>query len=191
MKTRLLLLALMLPVPVLAQQNPGFGPMRWDYVSASLAVPELDELGLEITGSTAVTERIVVFGGYQDFAPDGRVDRETLKIGVGHLWNVRQNVEVMASVSYADNEVELPRRTLDEEGLIFAGEIRGWLTARFELSGTVMLDNSIGSNTDTVLELGGQFFEGRNHSYGGRVRVDEDDTMLFLGARFYFGASRR
>jgi len=133
----------------------------------------------------------VVFGVYQDFAPDSRIDRETLQIGVGHLWRLRQNLEVLASVSYADNDIEAPRRNIDEEGLILAGRIRGWLTARFELNGAVMLDNSIGSSTETILEFGGQFFEGRNHSYGGRIRVDENDTTLFLGARFYFGASRR
>lgn len=191
MRNRLLLLIMLLPLPALAQQAQGFGPMRWDYVAANLAVPALDDLGLELKGSTAVTDQLVVFGSYRSFAPDSRVDRTTLQIGVGHLWNVRQNVEVLASVSYADNEVDLPQRTVDEEGLILSGEIRGWVTARFELSGTVMLDNSVGSSTETVLELGGQFSRVSNRSLGGRIRVDEDDTTLFLGARFYFGASRR
>jgi hypothetical protein len=191
MKYRSLLLALVLPVPALAQQGAGFGPLRWDYVATSVIVPDLDDLGFELEGSTAVTERLVVFGAYRDFAPDGRVDRETLQIGVGHLWNVRQNVEVLASVSYADNEIDQPHGSIDEEGAILSGEIRGWATARFELSGKVLLDNSTGSSTDTILEFGGQFFRDRNRSFGGRIRADEEDTMLFLGARFYFGASRR
>jgi len=58
-------------------------------------------------------------------------------------------------------------------------------------AGAVMLDNSTGSSTDTILELGGEFFRVRNRSLGGRIRADENDTTLFLGARFYFGASRR
>jgi hypothetical protein len=191
MKYRSLLFALLLPLPARAQSGAGFGPLGWDYVAASVIVPDLDDLGFELEGSTAVTRKLVVFGGYRSFAADSRIDRTTLQIGVGHLWNARQNIEVLASVSYADNEIDLPLRSIDEEGVILAGEIRGWATARFELSGTVMLDNSVGSSTETILEFGGQFFRDRNRSLGGRIRADEDDTTLFLGARFYFGASRR
>jgi hypothetical protein len=191
MKYRSVLFALLLPLPALAQSGAGFGPLGWDYVAASVIVPDLDDLGFELEGSTAVTRKLVVFGGYRSFAADSRIDRTTLQIGVGHLWNARQNIEVLASVSYADNEIDLPLRSIDEEGVILAGEIRGWAAARFQLSGTVMLDNSVGSSTETIVEFGGQFFRDRNRSLGGRIRADEDDTTLFLGARFYFGASRR
>jgi hypothetical protein len=191
MKYRLLIPALLLPLTAFGQPGPGFGALRWDYVGASIAVPELDELGIEVEGSTAVTERLVVFGSYRDFKPDGRYGRETLQIGVGYLWDLRPNLDFLLSASYGDNDIERPGPDRGEEGLILAGHFRGWLTARFELNGAVMLDNSIGSNTDTILELGGQYHDRANLSYGGRVRVDENDTAIFLGVRFYFGASRR
>ena len=191
MRARLPILILLLPFPALAQQPQRADAIRWDYVAANLAVPDLDDLGVELEGSTAVTERLVVFGNYRSFAPDSRVDRTSLQIGVGRLWNIRPRVELLASASYADNEIDLPHRTIDEEGLILSGEVRGWVSPRFELSGAVMLDNSVSSSTETVLELGGQYFRVSNRSLGGRIRVDEDDTTLFLGAQFYFGASRR
>jgi hypothetical protein len=97
----------------------------------------------------------------------------------------------MASLSYGDNEFRRRGRDTDEDGLILGGHIRGWLTQRLELNGTVWLDDSTGSGTETVLEFGGQFFHETNWSYGGRLRIDDNDSVLFLGVRFYFGASRR
>ncbi|MDX1563466.1 MAG: hypothetical protein R3305_11095 [Gammaproteobacteria bacterium] len=175
--------------PAFAQ---GFGPLRYDFVAAGLVMTELDSLGIELEGSTAVTDNIVVSGRYQDFEPNDNVDRETFRIGAGYRWDIRPNVDVLASIFYADNDVDrLGRGTVDDEGIILSGEIRGWLTSRIELHGAVSLDNSVGSSTDTVVEFGGQYFGNRNRSFGGRLRTDEDDTVLILGARFYFGASRR
>ncbi len=188
MRHCLLLLAALLPLPALGQ---GFGPVRWDYVAANLALPEIDEIGLEIEGSTAVTRNLVVFGGYREFDPRRRTERTTLSIGVGRRFAIRPNVDVMASAAYADNDLDTRGRDTEEEGVILGGHVRGWLTPRFELNGAVLLDNSTGSSTDMVLEAGGQYFRGRNWSYGGRLRVDEDEDALFLGIRFYFGASRR
>jgi hypothetical protein len=184
----LLLLVIVLPSAAFAQ---GFGPIRWDYVAANLIASELDDIGIELEGSTAVTRNLVVFGSYRDYEPDGRIDRETLQIGVGHRWNARPNLDFLLSLSYADNEIDRRMRNSDEEGLILGAHLRGWLSQRFELSGAVLLDNSIGSSTDVVIELGAQFFSGPNVSFGGRIRADEHDEVLAGGIRFYFGASRR
>jgi len=188
MRARILLLIALLPATTLAQ---GFGPLRWDYVAGSLIASDLDDLGFEIEGSTAVTRNLVVFGSYRDFRPTERTDRETLQIGVGQRWNIRPNIDVMASLSYADSEIERRGRVRDEEGLVLGGHVRGWLSRRVELSGAVLLDNSLGSSTEVVLEFGGQFFRGRNLSYGGRIRAEEDDEVVAAGVRFYFGASQR
>jgi len=190
MKQCLVLLVAIFPTAALSQNN--FGPLRYDYVSASLVVPELDELGIEIGGSTAVTEEFIVFGRYRDFEPGNRVEIESLQIGVGHIWNIRPSIDFVATLSYADNEIDPPGlSSIDEEGLIVGAHVLGWATGKIELGASVMLDNSTGSSTDTVLELGAQYFQGANWSYGGRVRNDDDDTTLFLGVRLYFGASRR
>jgi hypothetical protein len=188
MRRLLLLLAATLPVSGFGQ---GFGPLRWDYVSGNLMAADLDDIGYEIEGSTAVTDRLVVFGGYRDFKPGKRTDRQTVQIGVGHRWNIRPNIDFMASLSYADNEIDNSGRNNTEKGLILGGVLRGWLTQRIELSGAILLDDSLGSGTDVVLEFGGQFFRNRNVSYGGRIRADEHDETLAAGVRFYFGASRR
>jgi hypothetical protein len=187
-KLRLLLLSLATPACAFGQ---GFGPLRWDYVAAGVIAAELDRIGYEIEGSIAVTPDIIVAGGYRDFDPGERIDRRTAHIGVGYRWNLRPNLDILASISYADNEIDNPAQTVDEEGLVLGGQIRGWLTRRIELSGAVLLDNSLGSSTEVVVEFGGQFHRGRNLSFGARVRAEEGDEVVIGGVRFYFGASRR
>ena len=190
MKRCCVLLAAIVPATALAQTD--FGPLRYDYVAATLAVPEVDEIGIEIDGSTAVTEDLVVFGRYRDFTPDTGIDQQSLQIGVGYVWKINPSLDFIPSLSYADNDIDLRGlRLADEEGLILGGHVRGWMTGRVELGGSVLLDNSKGSSTDTVIEFGLQYFRRANWSVGGRIRDDDDATTVFLGARFYFGASRR
>jgi hypothetical protein len=188
MRFCLLILASSLPLAAAAQ---GFGAVRWDYVAASVVAPEMDEFGYELKGSTAVTDNLVVFGSFLDFEPNEDVDRKLLAIGVGRRWNVRPNIDIMASASFGDNELVERGIEVEEDGVIVSFDVRGWATARIELNGAVLLDNSAGSNTEVVMEVGAEFDGRRNVSYGGRIRNDESDTTLIAGLRFYFGASSR
>lgn len=190
MKRCLLSIALVLPSAAYSQDQPI--PLRYDYVGASLAFPELDEIGIWLEGSTTVARDLVVFGQYFNYDPNDRFKQSTLQIGVGHIWPLRANIDFIASISYSANDIDTPGRgEIEEEGVVFGGQLRGWATDRLELSGGLMLDNSLGSSTDTVVELGVQYLTEDRLSYGGRIRIDEDDSTVSMGLRFYFGASRR
>jgi hypothetical protein len=185
-----LVAAALVPVAAFCQDPPI--PLRYDYVGANLAVPDVDELGVDLEGSTAVARELIVFGRYLNYEPRNRVDLTSLQIGVGKVWNVRRNVDFIASLSYASNQIDTPAGpSRENEGLIVGGQLRGWATNRIELSGAVMLDHSKSSSTDTVVELGVQYLTKPQLSYGGNIRVDEDDSTVSGGLRFYFGASRQ
>jgi hypothetical protein len=191
-------LSIMLLVTVLARpaqaQAPaqGYGPLRYDYLMANLILTDIDEIGIELHGQTAATDHFIVSGAYQDWEPTDTVKRETLRIGVGYRFDVRPNLDFIASAHYADNKIDIGSQTnIDEKGMILSALFVGWLTPRFELSGEVMLDGSTGSSTETILELGLQYMRYRDVSFGGRLRIGEDDEALVIGARWYFGASRR
>ena len=188
MKLCFLLIASVMPLSAAAQ---GFGAVRWDYVAASVVAAETDEIGYELRGGTAVTERLVVFGQWLDFEPNEDIDRQLFAIGVGHRWNVRPNMDVMLSASYGGNDLVERGIEVEEEGVIVGFDVRGWASARVELNGAVLADNSMGSNTEVVVEAGAEFFGRRNLSFGGRIRNDESDTTVIAGIRFYFGASSR
>ena len=188
---RCLLLAV-LAVPTVAFSQEPAAQLRYDYVSANLAVPDVHEIGYALDGSTTVADRLIVFGHYYSFEPRNDIDYQSFQIGVGRIWHVRRNLDFVGSLAYADNEIDTPaRRGVGHEGLILGGALRGWLTRRIELSGAAMLNDSRGSGTDTVFEVGMQYVTNDRLSYGGRIQADEDDNTVFVGLRFYFGASRR
>jgi len=190
MKRILFVIAALMPVAGFSQDAAV--PLRYDYVGGSLLVPALDEIGFALEGSTAVTRNLIVFGQYLNYEPNNQIDLTTLQIGVGRVWNFRRNVDFVASVSYSSNNIDTRRRSeFEEEGIVIGGRLKGWATDRIELSGATFFDRSRGSNTDTVVELGVQYFTEPRLSYGGKLRVDENDSSVSLGVRFYFGASRR
>lgn len=186
----LLVAATLLPVVAFCQDPPN--PLRYDYVGANLALPDLNEPGVDLEASTIVARDLIVFGRYLNYEPRDRFDIATLQIGVGKVWNIRRNVDFIAHVSYATNEIDTPvRQDFENEGVIVGGQLRGWATNRIELSGAVMLDHSKSSSTDTVVEIGVQYLRTPQISYGGNIRTDEDNTTVSAGLRFYFGASRQ
>jgi len=186
----LLVAAALLPVAAFCQEPPI--PLRYDYVGANLAVPALNKLGVDLEGSTTVSRNLIVFGRYLNYEPRNRADIKSLQIGVGRVWSVRRNVDFVASLSYAKNDINNPSPSnSDNKGVIAAAQLRGWATSRIELSGALMLDNSKSSSHDTVVELGVQYLTKPQLSYGGHIRIDEDDTTVSGGLRFYFGESRQ
>lgn len=192
LSSRVSTLVALVTLPAGGALAQGFGPLPYDYVYAGLAATELDSIGLEIGVSFEVADQVIVFGGLENLELGNNVDRDTLRVGGGYRWPVRPNMDFIAKLAYADNEIDLPGRAqFDDDGLILSGELRGWISQRLELSGELLLDDSIGSDIDTALEFGAQQHRRGNLSLGGRIRIDEDDTTLLLGARFYFGASNR
>jgi hypothetical protein len=166
--------------------------LPYDYVFSNYAMTELDSGGIEIGGSIEVASRIHVFGAYQDWESDDAFDRTAFHIGGGYHWTLSPRTDLVAKLAYADTELAFSNQSSDltGEGLILSGEIRAWVGQRVELSGEVLFDDSL-DDLETVLELGAQLHRSSTLSFGGRVRIDEEDTTLLLGARFYFGPSAR
>jgi hypothetical protein len=170
-----------------AQQEQNDKPSSYDFAFGSLALTELDSLGLEIGGSFSLARQVYLFGSYQDWEVGEVVDRSILRIGGGYYWDISENLDLDVGAALADSELDRPGfNDLDDDGLILHAGLRGWASPVVELSSFIFLDDSLGSDSETVLELGGQYFTRNDFSFGGRVRIDEDDTTLFFGVRFYF-----
>lgn len=162
-------------------------PSSYDFVFGSLALSELDAGGVEVGGSFSLAPQVYLFGSFQDWEVNEVVDRTILRVGGGYYWNISENLDLDVGAAFADSEIDRPGpNDVDDDGLILHAGLRGWITPNVELSSFLFLDDSLGSDTDTVIELGGQYFTRNDLSIGGRVRVDEDDTVLFFGVRFYF-----
>ena len=172
-------------------QQADYGPLPYDYAVINYMMTELDSGGVELAGSYEVANRVVVFADYQN-SEIGRTDRERLRLGGGYRWDLKPNVDLIAKLAYADNEIDPPGPgRFDDDGFMLGGEVRAWLSRDFEVGGELMLDDSIGSSTETVVGIGSQYYFGDNLSAGARLRIDDADTTVFIGVRFHFGDSRR
>jgi hypothetical protein len=190
MTVRLAVLATALAAASATAQEQATRPLPYDYVLANYALSELDSGGIEIGGSIEVARRIHVFGAYQDWEVDDVFDRAAFHVGAGYQWSLSPKTDFVAKLAFADTEIDPSGAPADlgDEGLILSGEIRSWVGQRLELSGELFLDDSL-DDIETVLELGGQYHRKNTLSFGGRVRIDEEDATLLIGARFYFGPS--
>lgn len=173
-------------------QAPADRPLSYDYAHGALAITSLDNGGLEGGGSFTVARNLHVFASYQDWELNSNVDRSILQIGAGYHWDISNNLDLVVALAYADSKLDTPGPgNIDDNGAILSAGLRGWITNTVELSGTIFIDDSLGSSSDTVVELGGEYHTSNQFSLGGRVRVDEDQTTLFVGGRFYFGGNQR
>jgi hypothetical protein len=181
-------LAFLLTTSTAFAQGTTDRPLSYDYVFSSLALTELDAGGLEIGGSFSLAPNVHAFASYQDWELNQNVDRSILQVGVSYHWDLSANLDLVASVAFADSELDFPGPSkIDDDGLILGFGLRHWLSDSVEAYADILLDDSLGRNVDSVLRLGGEYHINPQFSIGGRVRVDEDETTLFLGGRFYFG----
>ena len=160
----------------------------YDYAFGSLALSELDSGGFEGGAWVTLAPNFHVFASYQDWEIDNNTDRSILQIGAGYHWDIAPNLDLVVSLAFADSELDTPDPgEIDDDGPIFGAGLRGWLSNEVEYSAEILLDDSLGSDVDSVLQLGGEYHLNPQFSLGGRVRIDEEDTAFFFGGRFYFG----
>ncbi len=163
-------------------------PLSYDYLSGGLALTELDAGGLEIGGSFSLSPNVHAFASYQDWEQNQNIDRSILQLGAGYHWDLSPNLDLVATIAYADSELDFPGPgKVDDDGLILGVGLRHWLSDLVETYADFLLDDSLDRNVDSVLRFGGEYHINPQFSIGGRVRIDEDEATVFFGGRFYFG----
>jgi hypothetical protein len=168
-------------------------PFPYTFAYVNYAMTDVSSNGFEIGGSIEVTDEIHAFLAYQDWEFSNNFDRRTWQLGAGYRWALSPNADVIAHAAWGDTRIRRPGPppNIDNSGLIIGGTIRGRAAENLELVGSILLDNSVRSGVDAVLEFGGQYYFNSAFSLGGRIRLDEDDSTLFLGGRYHFGGGLR
>ncbi len=174
-------------------QQPDYGPLSYNHAYANFALSDVSSSGFELGASVDIIDRLHAFASWQEWDFGNNFTRRTMQLGAGYRWGLAPSTDVIAHVAYADSRLRRPGppSTISNDGLIFGGTLRAWVTRNAELSGSVMLDSSLRSGTDAVLEFGGQYYLSDAFSVGGRLRLDEDDSIVFLGGRYHFGSLTR
>jgi hypothetical protein len=179
--------AMMTASVALGQDTQTYRNFPYDYVEANYVNTELDAGGLEVAGSLELRPDVRVSASYIDQSFGGGVDRTGLKVGAGYHWELQPKLDMLIELAYGSTHTDRRNQANSrDDGFILGARLRGWMSRDVELNGAVLLDDSTGAGNNLALEFGGQYYPGDNFSVGGRLRTDDDATVLFLGVRFYF-----
>ncbi|MBX5463682.1 MAG: outer membrane beta-barrel protein [Steroidobacteraceae bacterium] len=168
--------------------------LSYSYVELNYLNTELDDLDVEgdgfgVAGSLAFTPNLHGFASYgtqdvDDF--DGDVDQ--IELGIGGNWPVSDKLDVIATVSYVDLELDGPGNfDLDDNGFALGGALRGRVTDVLELRGGIKYMELDELGDDTSLNLGARYYVTPMFALGADVSFSDDVTTWVLGARLDFG----
>lgn len=140
--------------------------------------------GFELNGSYRVSGNWLVVGGITSLDFNNNVESTTLEVGGGYVWPYRDTWDFVANARVVRVDVDTPGGGGDDTGIGLLGGIRGLITPSFEVRGAVNHINL--DNSDTYLELAGDYYFTPNFVAGLSVELAGDVDALTLGARWYF-----
>lgn len=149
---------------------------------------DIDGDGYEIRGSFEVGDSWFVAASYGTLDFDLGVDLDQLSIGGGFYMVLSERVDFFASLSYIDAEVSASGLgSVDEDGYGVAAGIRGMVTDRFEVNGS-LLYTDLGDGADgTAVAAEALYSFSDAFALGFNIETDDDVTIFGIAGRFYFG----
>jgi hypothetical protein len=136
--------------------------------------------GIEFGGSYRINEKFYGLASFQDLdVGPGNGSREFLEIGGGYIYP-HKKVDMALEFSLIDADFG----GNSENGFSLAAGGRSYLSPEFEVRAYVKHIDV--NNSDTFIELGGDYFLGTNISIGFTLEVSSDLDALTFGGRYYF-----
>lgn len=140
--------------------------------------------GFRLNGSYQFSGNWLVVGGISRFGFDNNVDSTTVEVGAGYVWPYRNTWDFVANARIVRTDVDTPLGSGDDTGIGLLGGVRGLIAPNFEVRGAVNHINF--DNSDTYLELAGDYYFTPNVSAGLSLEFAGDTDALTIGARWLF-----
>ena len=135
--------------------------------------------GIEIGGSYRLNQDIYLLASYQDL-DIGPFSLEYLEFGGGYII---PNKKIDFAAEFSLISVDINGNS--ESGYSLSGGGRSYLSPEFEARVFARRIDD-GNNSDTFIELGGDYFLSPDLSIGVTLEVASDSDALTFGARLYF-----
>lgn len=190
MKARKLLVAgALMPIAALAQE----GRLDYTYVEAAYVDTErdagpfdVDGDGLALKGSLSITDTVFVFADYNSYDYDFGLDATGYELGAGMRWGLKPELDLTADVAYVHAEVDLPGGgDFDDDGLGLGVGLRSRVHDQIEVQGGIRYVDL--DDSDTFLTLGGRYYFTETVAVGLGLELNDDDTSWRLSIRAEFG----
>ena len=183
MKTLILLSGLLLQGTAFAQQPPA----DLDYSYLELRFVDVDSNGgdgIRFNASYDLGNNWQIVGGITSLDFNNNVDSTTFELGAGYVWHYSVDFDFFSTLRYVNAEIDNPVQSVDDDGLAFSAGTRGLLTPEFEIRGAV--NHVTVGNSDTYLELAGDYNFTPQFAAGISVEFAGDTDVITIGGRWFF-----
>ncbi len=186
-KALLVLTVLMMHGVSLAQQGSRAAGSGLSYSYGELRFVDVDSNGgdgFRFAGSYEIDRNWLVVAALTSLDFNNNVDSSLLEVGAGYVWNYSSDFDFLSTLRFVRAEVDVPGGNFDDTGLAFSVGTRGRLTPQLEVRGSVNHINL--DNSDTYLELAGDYHFSQQLSAGVSLEFAGDSDVFTIGGRWYF-----
>ncbi len=140
--------------------------------------------GFSLGGSYRFEGNWLILGDITRLNYDNNIDTTTFELGAGYVWPYRAGWDFHANARIVRTDVSFPSGSADDTGLGLTAGVRGLISEKFEVRGSINHINL--DESDTYLELAGDYYFTPNFAAGLSLDLAGDFDTLSLGARWYF-----
>lgn len=190
MKTRMIAIVLASLPFAAAADGFDYTFVEAGYVESELDVGagDVDGDGLGLRGSLALNDTLHLFAEYASQDMDFDIDSTSWNIGAGAHWGLDKNLDFVAEAAWVKAEVDTPLGSADDDGLGVGAGLRFRATDKVELDGMIRYVDL--DESDTSLAVGGRYYFTTAFALGGGFVFNDDDSGFHIGVRAEFGDSR-
>jgi opacity protein-like surface antigen len=179
------LLAVIGPGLALADMNYTNLQVSYLDVEAGQGV-NVDGDGFEIGGAYELSDKIHLFGSWQDQSLDFGIDGRSLELGGGWTHSFSDSLDFVGTLSYVDAELKQGSFTADDDGLALGGGVRTRFAESFELDARLKYVDFDESGSDTGFSLGGRYYLNDAMALAASADFNDNADTLRLGFRWEF-----
>ena len=186
-KTLLLIAALLIQGTAAAQSTRQPSQSDLSYTYGELRFVDVDDNGgdgFRLGGSLELDGPWLLVGQLTALDFNNSVDSTLLEFGGGYVWNYTEDFDLVGTLRIVRAEVDTPVGDADDTGFAFSAGTRGLLTPEFEIRGSVNHINL--DNSDTYLELAGDYYFTERFSAGISLEFAGDSDSFTIGGRWFF-----
>ena len=181
------LLAALLVQGVAVAQTVNKKQAGLDYTFAELRFVDVDVSdgdGFRLSGSYDLDNDWLIVGSFTTLDYNNNVDQSILEVGVGYVWKYSDDFDLTSTVRIVRSDIDAGGVSVDDSGFGLSAGIRGLLSPELEVRGSINHINL--DNSDTYLELAGDYYFTEQFSAGVSLEFAGDTDAFTIGARWYF-----
>lgn len=174
-----------------AELDYTYGELRYIDTELDAGQFDVDGDGFRIGGSLELAQSVHIFGNFETLDFGSGIDVSAFQIGGGYAMPLDNGADLVARLSYIDGEIDTPGGDADDSGFGFSAGMRNMFTPQIEGRAFINYVDLDESGDETSFEVAGDYFLNDEIALGASLELGEDVTTWTLGARWFFGATRR